>query len=168
MGKRQPEDTDETEAFTLLAARLAACGLAYRIHEHEPARTLADARERLSFDVTRIVKTVAFGLRSGGLILAALRAVNRADYARLAALAGVNRRDLAALSPEAVSARLGVEPGGVSPLSPAGEALRFVDEDVLGIAPTLYCGLGRPDRTLEIAPRDLLALTGARTGRFSR
>ncbi|WP_211240319.1 hypothetical protein [Aminiphilus circumscriptus] len=34
--------------------------------------------------------------------------------------------------------------------------------------PTVYCGIGRPDRTLEIAPADLLTLSGARSERFSR
>ncbi len=42
-----------------------------------------------------------------------------------------------------------------------------IDEDVLAILPTLY-GIGRCDRTLEIAPADLVRLTGARVASLSR
>ncbi|MBI5520016.1 MAG: YbaK/EbsC family protein [Desulfovibrio sp.] len=145
------------------------------VHEHAPTRTMGEARENLAFDVARIVKTIAFVRRAPSgktLVLAALRGTRRVDYAKLAGLCGVNRRDLAALSPAEVLERVGVEPGGVSPLHghPALGlgALLLIDEDALGIAPTLYCGSGRPDRTLELAPADLLALSGGRPGAFSR
>jgi Cys-tRNA(Pro)/Cys-tRNA(Cys) deacylase len=86
----------------------------------------------------------------------------------LAALVGVNRRDLAPLSPDEVREFLGVEPGSVSPLSLLGDAVVLIDDDVLTILPTIYCGIGRPDRTLEIAAADLVRLTGGPTGGFSR
>jgi prolyl-tRNA editing enzyme YbaK/EbsC (Cys-tRNA(Pro) deacylase) len=46
--------------------------------------------------------------------------------------------------------------------------------DTLGFDPariiktTAYCGLGRPDRTLEIAPSDLLRLCDAEAAGFSK
>jgi Cys-tRNA(Pro)/Cys-tRNA(Cys) deacylase len=154
--------------FERLAALVAQSGSLFVLHEHEATRTVADARRNLDFDVERIVKTVAFRRRDGRLVLAALRGVRRVAYPGLAALAGVNRRDLAALSAQEVVAHLGVEPGSVSPFSRLGEAALYIDADVLAIAPTLYCGAGRPDRTLEIAPGDLLRLTGGTVGDFSK
>jgi Cys-tRNA(Pro)/Cys-tRNA(Cys) deacylase len=160
--------------FAELLDLVRESGLPFTLHEHAPARTIADAEQNLCFDVTRIVKTVAFATRDGRLVLAALRGTLRVGYARLAALAGVNRKDLAPLSPSAVLERLGVAPGGVSPLHNRGhglvhgEVLLFMDTDVLDITPTVYCGAGRPDRTLELAPADLLALSGGRAGAFSR
>ena len=65
------------------------------LHAHEATRTVADAERNLSFDVERIVKTVAFCTRNGELLLAALPGTGRVDYPRLAALVGVKRRDLA-------------------------------------------------------------------------
>ena len=44
----------------------------------------------------------------------------------------------------------------------------LIDDDVLTIQPTIYCGIGRPDRTLEIAAADLVRITGGRIGGFSR
>lgn len=160
--------------FEELLEMVRQSGLPFTLHEHAPTRTIADAEQNLCFDVARIVKTVAFATRDGRLVLAALRGTLRVDYARLAALAGVNRKNLAPLSPPAVLERLDVAPGGVSPLHNRGhglvhgEVLLFMDTDVLDITPTVYCGAGRPDRTLELAPADLLALSGGRAGAFSR
>ncbi len=67
------------------------------------------------------------------------------DRARLAALAGVKRRDISSLSPARVRLITGVEPGNVSPLMPLEGAGLFIDQDVLAITPTLYCGSGQPD-----------------------
>lgn len=140
----------------------------YVVHEHVMTRTVEDAERNLSFDVTRLVKTVAFRIRNSGIILAAIRGTRRVDYARLAALAGVNRRDLSSLSPDEIEELLMVEPGCVSPVPLRKDAEVFIDDDVLTILPTLYCGIGRPDRTLEIAPDDLVRLAEGRVGGFSR
>lgn len=162
------EGNKDAEAFGALARLVGQSGVAHVLHEHQATRTMEEARAQLSFDPERIVKTVAFALRDGRLVLAALRGVRRVDYPRLAALFQVNRRDLRPLAPDEVVALLGVEPGSVSPLPLRPEADILLDEDVLTIRPTVYCGIGRPDRTLEIAPADLLRLCGGRSGAFSR
>ncbi len=162
-----PSGNGATRAFEILLDAVVKSGVRFVVHEHEPTRTLEDART-LPFDVARIVKTVAFRAARAGVVLAALRGSSRVDYAKLAALAGVNRRELASLSPGEVRELLGIEPGSVSPVPPRMDATVFIDEDVLTILPTLYCGIGRCDRTLEIAPADLVRLTGARVGALSR
>jgi Cys-tRNA(Pro)/Cys-tRNA(Cys) deacylase len=154
--------------FHMLVEILSLSGAPFVVHEHEPTRTIEEAERNLSFDVERIVKTVVFRRRSGGLVLAALRGTRRVDYARLAALLEINRRDLAALSPVEVSSSLGVEPGSVSPLLQVAGGEFLIDEDVLAITPTLYCGAGRPDRTMEISPSDLVRITGGRVAAFSK
>ncbi len=159
---------DEVTIYQRLTEILTKSSLSYIIHGHEETRTVEEAARNLSFDVVRIVKTVAFRTRNGEIVLAAVRGTRRVDYARLAALVGVNRRDLAALSPQEVRQFLGVDPGSVSPVPLAYGVLVFIDEDVLTILPTLYCGFGRSDRTLEIAPKDLVQLTRGRVGNFSR
>ncbi|HOP41732.1 MAG TPA: YbaK/EbsC family protein [Geobacteraceae bacterium] len=155
-------------AYEKVVKILEEKGVSCLLHEHEATRTVEEAERNLSFDVTRLVKTVAFQTRDGALVLAALRGIRRVDYARLAGLLGINRRDLFALSPEQVRERLGVEPGSVSPLSLMPGTLVLIDNDVLAIHPTLYCGTGRPDRTLELTAHDLVRAAGARVGDFSR
>jgi Cys-tRNA(Pro)/Cys-tRNA(Cys) deacylase len=159
---------EEMKVFRSLADIVERSGLPFVLHAHAATRTMGDAAQNLTFDLSRIVKTVAFRTRSGGLVLAVLRGTRRVDYPRLSALVGVNRRDLAPLSPEQVMELLGVEPGSVSPLPLREDAAVLVDDDVLSILPTVFCGIGRPDRTLEVAPVDLVKLSGGRTGGFSR
>lgn len=129
---------------------------------------MEDVADNLPFDVARLAKTIAFRRKDGGLILAVLRGTARVDYPRLSALVGVNRRDLVPLSPDEVRELLGVEPGSVSPLMLQDDLAVFIDDDVLTILPTIFCGIGRPDRTLELAVADLVKLTGGRVGGFSR
>jgi Cys-tRNA(Pro)/Cys-tRNA(Cys) deacylase len=140
----------------------------YVIHEHETMRTVEEMARNPLFVMTRIVKTVAFRTRSGKVILAAVRGVRRVDYPRLAAIIGVNRRDLAPLSPDEVLELIGTKPGSVSPVPISEDVRVLIDDDVLTILPTLYCGTGSADRTLEIAPADLVRLTGGRVGSFSK
>ena len=164
-----PISPQEQATFARLAAVMAQSGRAHGIHVHAPVRTMAEA-VALTFDVSRIVKTIAFALRDGGLVLAALRGTRRVVYPALAGLLGVGRRDIAPLSPDEVLARLGVAPGSVSPLLSKGRDRLLIDADVLTIEPTLYCGFGRPDRTLEIAPGELAEIVGGvvKVGEFSK
>ena len=148
-------ETGTDEIFFRLRELVFRSGVPHTIHEHRETRTIDDAARNLSFPVDRIVKTIAFRTR-------------RVDYARLAAQAGVNRRDLSSLSPREVRVLIGVEPGSVSPVMPLDGAELFIDDDVLAITPTLYCGFGRPDRTLEMAAADLVRLTSGRVATFSR
>ena len=155
-------------AFQRLYEIMTKSGVPFVIHKHEAARTVDEMTRTPLFEMSRIVKTVAFRTRCGGVVLAALRGTRRVDYPRLAALLGVNRRDLAPLSPEEVLELTGTEPGSVSPLSLDDTVIVCIDEDVLTIHPTLFCGVGRPDRTLEITPADLLRLSRGGVGNFSK
>lgn len=154
--------------FDRLLNRLQHSELSYVIHAHAAIRTMADAEQPLPFDVARLAKTIAFRTKGGSLILAVLRGTARVDYPRLAAIVGVNRRDLVPLSPDEVRELLGVEPGSVSPLMLQDGLTVHIDEDVFTMLPTIFCGIGRPDRTLEIAAADLVRLTGESVGGFSR
>jgi len=158
----------EKEIFDYLLEIVERSGNPFVLHEHASVRTMEDAKQNLSFEVARIVKTIAFRTRNNGIVLAALRGTGRVDYPRLAALVGVNRRDLAPLSPEEVRELIGVEPGSVSPVPQRDDVAVFIDDDVLTILPTIYCGIGRTDRTLEITPDDLVKLTRGQLGGFSR
>jgi len=160
--------TGDSSIFLALLAIVENSGIPFTIHEHRATRTVDEARHNLSFDVERIVKTVAFRIRSDQIVLAALRGTRRVNYSRLAKLLSVNRRDFSALSPDEVRELLEVEPGSVSPVTRSEGIMVLVDDDVLMILPTLYCGIGRADRTLEIAPADLVSLIGGRVASFSR
>ena len=75
-------------AFRRMVEIVELSGVPFILHAHAATRTVEDAAQNLSFDVARIVKTVAFHTSNGGLVLAALRGTRRVDYPRLAALVG--------------------------------------------------------------------------------
>ena len=148
-------------AFEAIVAFLAKRGIAYTIHEHVASYTVADAGERLPFPVERLLKTVAFKIKAGGYILAAIRGPDRIDYRKLAAANNAKRADILRLTPEEVAKIFGVEVGSVSPITLQGEPAVFFDTQV-PTEETVFCGIGRADRTLEIHLDDLIQVTGGR------
>jgi Cys-tRNA(Pro)/Cys-tRNA(Cys) deacylase len=72
----------------------------------------------------------------------------------------VSRDKLVRLSPAEVEQDLGFPLGGVCPFAPNPQTRVLVDAGTLQHA-VIFCGTGRNDRTLEIAPADLVELSGA-------
>lgn len=145
--------------FEAIIALLTERGVPYTIHEHEPSYTVADAGERLPFPAERLLKTVAFRIKTGGYILAAVRGPDRIDYRKLAAASSAKRADIVRLTPEEVASVFGMEVGSLSPITLQGEPAIFFDTQV-PTEETVFCGIGRADRTLEIHLTDLLQITG--------
>jgi Cys-tRNA(Pro)/Cys-tRNA(Cys) deacylase len=146
------------EVYEAIVKLLAVRGFPFTIHEHLPSYTVADAGERLPFPAERLLKTIAFKIKAGGYILAAVRGPDRIDYRKLATASGRKRADVVRLSPEEVIEVFGVEVGSVSPIDLRGGAAVFFDAQV-PTQETVFCGLGRADRTLEIHLMDLVQIT---------
>jgi Cys-tRNA(Pro)/Cys-tRNA(Cys) deacylase len=144
-----------------IVALLTGHGVRFRVHEHGVAPTVAEAAARLPFPVEQFLKTVAFRVKDGPWLLAASRGGDRIDYRKLAAAAGVKRGALRQPGAGEVEAALGFVRGGVGPFPPDGDTLVLVDERALELE-TVYCGIGRADRTLEIGLRDLIRVVGGR------
>jgi len=155
------------EIYDRAMARLREHGVEFTIHEHDPAHTVADAQERLPFPVERFLKTVAFRIKNGGYLLAALRGEDRADYRQLASASGAKRADIVPLSPAEVIEAFGVEIGSVGPLVMSDTTQVLFDGQVPA-GETIFCGMGRPDRTLEINLADLVRLTKGRIEALTR
>jgi Cys-tRNA(Pro)/Cys-tRNA(Cys) deacylase len=148
-------------AFEAIIALLTERGVLYTVHEHVPSYTVADAGERLPFPPERLLKAVAFKIKTGGYILAAVRGPDRIDYRRLAAASGAKRADIVRLTPEEVANVFGMEVGSLSPIVLQGEPTVFFDTQV-PMSETVFCGIGRADRTLEILLTDLVQITGGK------
>jgi Cys-tRNA(Pro)/Cys-tRNA(Cys) deacylase len=74
---------------------------------------------------------------------------------------------LVRLSPQEVESELGYQLGGVAPFAPNAQTQVLIDAGALG-RQTVYCGTGRNDRTLEIAPRLLVGVTGAQVAPLAK
>lgn len=146
--------------FDTILIRLHGCEAPFTIHQHAPSITIQDADEALWFPVEQLVKTIAFRMKGRGWALVGLCGYNQVDYKKLAAALSINRDKLMRLTPEEVQAELGYQLGGVAPFAPNEQTTVLLDAGVLSW-PTIYCGVGRNDRTLEIAPGDLVQIVGA-------
>ncbi len=139
--------------------RLDESGVTYQIHAHAPSITVLDAETNLTFPVDQLLKTIAFRIKNGGWVLAALCGYQQVDYKKLAAVCFTSRDKLMRLTPEAVEQELGFELGGVCPFAPNDQTHVIIDTGALNHA-LIFCGTGRRDRTLEIAPADLVQVSG--------
>ena len=146
--------------FDAILGRLYAHGAAFAIHEHAPSITIQDADETLWFPVERLLKTIAFRVKKRGWVLVGACGYGQVDYRKLAAALGVGRDKIMRLTPDEVARDLGYQLGGVAPFAPNDATTVLLDVGALAW-PTVYCGVGRNDHTLEIAPRPLAELVNA-------
>lgn len=146
------------ETYEAIVKLLTASSVPFTVHEHIPSYTVADAEAHLLFPLERLLKTIAFRVRSGGYILAAVRGPDRIDYRELAAACGTKRTDVFRLTPEEVASVFNVEIGSVSPLL-LQDGVRILFDTKVPTHETVFCGIGRPDRTLEIQLADLVKIT---------
>ncbi len=140
---------------------LTAHGVRFRVHEHPVSRTVEDAKARLPFPLEQLLKTVVFRVKNGTWLLVACKGQDRVDYRKLAEAAGARRADIVQPAPDEVEAALGYVIGGVAPFPPNAETRTIVDAGAAATMETVYCGIGRNDRTLEVGIADVIAVSGA-------
>lgn len=156
-----------TDHYTCIVGLLESSSVPYTIHEHAPSITIQDADTHLWFPVERLVKTIAFRVKDGGYVLAALCGYSQVDYKKLAAVVGVNRTKLMRMAPEEIEAELGYVLGGVAPFAPNNRTRVVLDTGVMAWS-SIYCGTGRLDRTLEVAPSQLAEVARAHVAELTR
>jgi Cys-tRNA(Pro)/Cys-tRNA(Cys) deacylase len=150
----------KTTMYDEILALLQSSGLTFTLHEHVPSYTFEDAKA-LPFPLERLLKTIAFRRKAGAPVLVALRGQDRVDYRKLAEAMGARRADIVRMSPEEVLEAFGVEVGSVGPI-PMRADVPLLFDVLVPAAETVFCGIGRPDRTLEIRLADLAQLTHGR------
>jgi len=127
-----------------------------RARDERPSYGL-EAAEALGIDPARMFKSLI--ATADSRLIAALVPVDRElDLKRLAAAAGARRAALA--DPVAAERATGYVVGGISPLGGRRALPTFIDSSADGQR-TVYVSAGRRGLQLELAPDDLVRLTGA-------
>lgn len=150
-------DQAEQRVIALLTER----GIPFRDRRHVAAPTVAEIVQALPFPRERFLKAVAFRIKHGPWILATCRGDERVDYRKLAEAVGVKRAELMRPAPEEVEQALGYAIGGVCPIPPNDETRTIVDAGIAATTETIFCGIGRNERTLEIGMADIIAVANA-------
>lgn len=129
----------------------------YRLHEYEhdpkhPSYGL-EAVEKLGLDPARVFKTLVADV-DGTLVCCVVPVERQLD------LRSLGKRARMAAPPEAERAT-GYVVGGISPLGQRRRLQTIVDASALGHE-TVHVSAGRRGLEIELDPRDLVRLTGAR------
>ena len=147
--------------YETIIALLDAADVTYQTHEHEAIRTVDEVVEKLPHLAPIMVKTIAFSLKDGRIVLVAIHGKDRIDYRKVAKAVGTNRRNVRSMSPEEVLAELGYEVGSVGPFALQENVFVLIDAHVAQM-PTLNCGSGKTTATLELSFTDLQRVTNGR------
>ncbi|GAA4625061.1 Cys-tRNA(Pro) deacylase [Actinoallomurus vinaceus] len=143
-------------------------GIPFTLHPYE-ADPEADsygeaAADALGVPHDRLFKTLVAEV-DGDLTVAVVPVSSTLDLKALAAAAGGKR---AAMADPAQAERVtGYVRGGISPLGQRKRLPTVVDSSASGF-PTIYVSAGRRGLQIELAPADLVRLTGAATAGIAR
>jgi Cys-tRNA(Pro)/Cys-tRNA(Cys) deacylase len=111
----------------------------------------------------RVFKTLVAEV-DGALAVAVVPVTGSLDLKALAAALGGRRARMAEL--DAAQRATGYVAGGISPLGQRRRLPTVLDDSAREL-PTLFCSAGRRGLEVELAPADLVRLTGARYAAIS-
>lgn len=142
----EASDHDTLQSRTPIEV-LEASGAKFSVLEHVPIIGQEDAERELDVPVEKLLKTMVF-CAAETMILVALPVHGRVNYGKLAKAIGLPRSQLRQAESADLRA-LAMQPGGASPVCGADGVITVFDAAVPGMG-TVYCGSGRPDRTVEV------------------
>ena len=156
------------------ATRIARqAGVAVTVHEYvghddggatSGAGYGAEAAAALGIEADRVLKTLVIDL-AGALAVGVVPVARQLDLKAVAAALGGKHAQLA--DPAAAERATGYVRGGISPLGQRRRLPTVIDSSALE-HPTVFVSAGRRGLEIEIAPQDLVRLTGAATAAVSR
>jgi Cys-tRNA(Pro)/Cys-tRNA(Cys) deacylase len=147
--------------MTPAVAAAERAGIAFTLHEYahdDGAAYGEEAVAKLGLDPARVFKTLVVDL-DGELTVAIVPVAEQLDLRALGKRSALAGRD-------AAERATGYVLGGISPLGQRRRLPTLLDESALEFE-TIYVSGGRRGLELELAPADLLALTGGRAQRLA-
>ena len=146
---------------TTATAALERARIAFTLHEytHDPRHESygREASEALGVSAERVFKTLIAEV-DGNLVAGVVPVDGQLDLKALAGAAGGKRAAMAA--PAAAERATGYVTGGISPVGQRKRLPVVVDSSALA-HPTVFCSGGRRGLEIELAPADLIKVTGA-------
>lgn len=155
------------------AARRAGIEHVVHEYEHDDSPTSHDRRmswgleaaAALGVPARRVLKTLVAMVDEGRLVVAVVPVDGEVDLKALAHAVGGRRATMA--DPADAQRSTGYVVGGISPLGQRRPLPTVIDAAALG-EPTVFVSGGRRGLDLELAPADLVRLTGATVARIGR
>jgi Cys-tRNA(Pro)/Cys-tRNA(Cys) deacylase len=142
------------------AAEAAAVAFTLHRYDHDPSAESfgREAAEKLSLAPERVFKTLVARVEGTGLVLTLVPSSGQLDLKKLASALGAKKAEMA--DPAAAERATGYVLGGISPLGGRKRLPAVVDASATAFA-TVFVSAGRRGLQMELAPADLVRLTGA-------
>ncbi len=158
----------DAAAGTPATVVLSRAGIPFTAHayEHDPraAEFGLEAAEKLGLEPDRVFKTLLAHV-DGALAVGIVPVTQLLDLKALAHVLGAKRAEMA--DPAVAERRTGYVVGGISPIGQRTALPTVLDESAI-LAETIFVSGGRRGLDLELAPDDLVAVTGGRYARIAR
>jgi len=155
-------------AGTPATVALTRAGIAFTAHayEHDPRAAAygLEAAEKLGLDPERVFKTLLANV-DGGLVVGIVPVAMQLDLKALAQALGGKRAEMA--DPALAERKTGYVVGGISPIGQKTALPTLLDETAI-LSETIFVSGGRRGLDLELAPDDLIAVTGGRYAPIAR
>jgi Cys-tRNA(Pro)/Cys-tRNA(Cys) deacylase len=156
-------------AATPAIAALVEAGVDHQVHEyeHDPMAGASygrEAAEEMGVDPNRVFKTLVASV-ARTLVVGVVPVATTLDLKALAAALGAKRAEMA--DPVEAERSSGYVLGAISPLGQKRRLTTVVDQSVEKWD-TMYCSGGHRGLEIEVAPADLVRLTGARVAPIAR
>jgi len=147
---------------------LAAAGIHFTPHayEHDAANSNfgLEAASALGLDPEQVFKTLLTDV-DGVLTVAIVPVTGKLDLKALAAAVGGKKAEMA--DPRVAERKTGYVVGGISPIGQKNRHTTVLDETA-ELFDTIYVSGGRRGFDIELAPTDLLAVTGGMIAAIAR
>lgn len=147
---------------------LAAAGIAFTAHayEHDPANMNfgLEAAAALNLDPDQVFKTLMAEV-DGALVVAIVPVTGKLDLKALAAAVGGKKAEMADAA--LAERKTGYVVGGISPIGQKTRHRTVLDETA-ELYDTVYVSGGRRGFDIELAPADLLRITGGTVAAIAR
>lgn len=157
-----------TSGGTPATIALDALGIVFTPHAYEHADTATNFGEEaaalLGLDEDQVFKTLVVQA-DAELVVAVVPVSGKVDLKALAAVVGAKKAALA--DPALAQRRTGYIVGGISPVGQKTPLTTVVDETA-ELYDTVFVSGGRRGFDIELAPRDLAAVTGATFAAIAR
>ena len=147
---------------------LSAAGIPFTPHsyEHDPTNTNfgLEAAEALRLDPEQVFKTLVADV-DGRLVVAIVPVTGKVDLKALASAVGGKKAELA--EPALAQRKTGYVVGGISPIGQKTPLTTVIDETAQ-LFDTVFVSGGRRGFDIELAPADLLRVTGGAFAAIAR
>jgi Cys-tRNA(Pro)/Cys-tRNA(Cys) deacylase len=122
---------------------------------------MKDVEEKLPFPKNKLLKTLVFRIKGCFWVFAVVRGKDKVDYKKLSKALDVSRSDIVRPPAQEVETELSLEIGGICPI-PINDNIKVVFDESVKNLEVVFCGVGRNDKSLEIAVGDLIRVSKAK------